>query len=199
MGSSVGILLSRLMPCNRLLQDHGDKSAQSYLFNSKDKWLWVTVHQHWFIPYQPWTPKALHLPGQEWIFPLMDILNWTFNFLACSIEIVCYPNTKPDIFSLEQDQFILSWSKLLIYICIDLTTEVKYSKILLRWNKIELFDDSQALLVVTLSCLHLFSRNQKLAKCLCYLSNHTVTSRWRAWKLYGVCSFYNFVQAYPNL
>ena len=125
------------MLCNILLQVHGRKSVQSFVSNDKDKWkcegpstLTSTMSML--------DSKGLYLPGEECTFPSQKSWTWTFNLLPCSIVIVCCTNAKSDNFYIERNhQAILDaycWFR-----CIDLTTEVKYSQMSLRQNKLHCF------------------------------------------------------------
>ena len=143
------LFLFRLMSCIRLLQEHDNKSIQFLLSTGRDKWLYVIVHQLWLIPCQHWIPKVSTNQDKYGHFLLMEILN--LNLQSCclfhgnSVLSQC----KSENFLLRTRLFGSLRGKFLIYICLDLTTEIKYSQMSLRLHKIAWFDDTQALLVVT--------------------------------------------------
>ena len=101
------LVLSRLMSCNRLLDVHEKTCSVSFV--------------HWqgqmTVCDSPSTltdtmstldSKGVALTKESMvIFSSWTSWTWTFNHIACSIEIVCCPNANSDIISLERDHLAL--------------------------------------------------------------------------------------------
>ena len=142
--------------------------------------MWQSINNDFYCVNIGFQRLSTHQGKYSHFFFFLDILN-------LNIQISCLLHRDSVLFQYKICLLFLQTrpsgsprDNLMIYIYIDPTKNVSYSQMSLRQNKIGMFVESHALLIVTPNQINLFSRKTYLERSWCLLLNHSVASKWSA-------------------